>query len=155
MTHMNNQYNTHLNHSKNGRQSKSCKRDLLQSQSAIFSRIFGLSSWLESIVHVYSTLCLKIDAYLQNVFELNTAEHKLLWFTIPHLEASSGDRNCANMISCKANRHSFHVFLDYHNDWRVSCMFYPTLCLKMSAYFNDIFELNTAKHKLLQFAIPH
>ena len=34
-------------------------------------------------------------------------------------------------------------------------MFYPTLCLKMGAYFNDVFELNTAKHKLLRFAIPH
>ena len=25
-------------------------------------------------------------------------------------------------------------------------MFYPTLCLKMGAYFNDVFELNTAEH---------
>ena len=58
----------------------------------------------------YSTLCLKVVAYFQNVFELNTAEHKLLGFTIPHLEADSGDRNCANDISCKANRHSFHLF---------------------------------------------
>ena len=32
-------------------------------------------------------------------------------------------------------------------------MFYSTLCLKIDAYFNDIFELNTAKHKLLRFAI--
>ena len=82
----------------------------------------------------YSTLCLKVSAYFQNVFELNTAEHKLLGFSIPHLEADSG----------KANRHSFHVFLDYDNDKTVSCMFYPTLCLKMGAYFNDVFELNTA-----------
>ena len=102
----------------------------------------------------YSILCLKVSAYFQNVFELNTAEHKLLGFTIPHLEADSGDRN-ANGISCKANRQSFHVFLDYDNDKRVSCMFYPTLCLKMGAYFNDVFELNTAKHNLLWFAIPH
>ena len=65
---------------------------------------------------VYSTLCLKMGAYFQNVFELNTAEHKLLRFTIWHLEADSGDRNCANVISCKANQHSFHIFLDYHND---------------------------------------
>ena len=34
-------------------------------------------------------------------------------------------------------------------------MFYSTLCSKMDAYFNDVFELNTAKHKLLRFAIPH
>ena len=34
-------------------------------------------------------------------------------------------------------------------------MFYSTLCLKMGAYFNDVFELNTAKHKLLSLAIPH
>ena len=69
---------------------------------------------------VYSTLCLKVDAYFQNAFELNTAEHKLLGFTIPHLEA---DRNRTNGISCKANRHSFHVFLEYDNDKKVSCMF--------------------------------
>ena len=47
----------------------------------------------------YSTLCLKVGAYFQNVFELNTAEHKLLGFTIPHLEADSGDQNHANGIS--------------------------------------------------------
>ena len=29
-------------------------------------------------------------------------------------------------------------------------MFYSTLCLKMSAYFQDVFELNTAELKLLQ-----
>ena len=34
-------------------------------------------------------------------------------------------------------------------------MFYSTLCLKMGAYFNDVFELNKVKHKLLWFAIPH
>ena len=34
-------------------------------------------------------------------------------------------------------------------------MFYPTLCLKMGTYFQDVFELNTAEHKLLRFAIPH
>ena len=34
-------------------------------------------------------------------------------------------------------------------------MFYPTLCLKVGAYFNDVFELNTAGHKLLRFTIPH
>ena len=34
-------------------------------------------------------------------------------------------------------------------------MFYSTLCLKMGAYFVDVFELNTAKHKLLRFAIQH
>ena len=37
----------------------------------------------------YSTLCLKVGAYFQNVFELNTTEHKLLGFTKPHLEADS------------------------------------------------------------------
>ena len=60
----------------------------------------------------YSILCLKVGAYFQNVFEINTAENKLLGFTIPHLKADLGDRNRANRISCKANRHSFHVFLD-------------------------------------------
>ena len=64
----------------------------------------------------YSTLCLKMAAYFRNGFELNTAEHKLLGFMILHLEADSGDRNCAHAISCKANRNSFHVFLDNHND---------------------------------------
>ena len=103
----------------------------------------------------YSALCLKVGAYFLNVFELNTAEHKLLAFTIPHLEADSGDQNRGNGISCKANRHSFHVFLDYDNDKRVSRMFYPTLCLNMGAYFNDVFELNTTKHKCLRFTIPH
>ena len=103
----------------------------------------------------YSTLCLKVGAYFQNVFELNTAEHKLLEFTIPHLGADSGDQNRANGIFCKANRHSFNVFLDYDNDKRVSCMFCPTLCLNMGAYFTDVFELNTAKQNLLRFAIPH
>ena len=34
-------------------------------------------------------------------------------------------------------------------------MFYPTLCLNMGAYFQDVFELNIAEHKLLLFAIPH
>ena len=34
-------------------------------------------------------------------------------------------------------------------------MSYPTLCLKMGAYFQDVFELNTAEHRLLGFAIPH
>ena len=34
-------------------------------------------------------------------------------------------------------------------------MFYSTLRLKMGAYFQNAFELNTAKHKLLRFAIPH
>ena len=102
----------------------------------------------------YSTLCLKVGAYFQNIFELNTAKHKLLGFTIPHLEADSGDQNRANGISCKANLHSFHIFFYYDNDKRVSCMFYPTLCLKMSAYFN-VFELNLAKHKHLRFTILH
>ena len=74
----------------------------------------------------YSTLCLKMGAYFQNTLELNTAEHRLLVFTVPHLEAESGDRNRANAISCKANRHSFHAFFDYHNDWKVLCIFYST-----------------------------
>ena len=64
----------------------------------------------------YSTLCLKMGAYFRNVFELNTTEHKLLGFAIPHLEADSGDQNRTNVISYKVNRHSFHVFWDYHND---------------------------------------
>ena len=34
-------------------------------------------------------------------------------------------------------------------------MFNPTLCLKMGAYFINIFELITANHKLLRFARPH
>ena len=34
-------------------------------------------------------------------------------------------------------------------------MFYPTLCLKIGAYFNDVFESNTTKHKLLRLAILH
>ena len=34
-------------------------------------------------------------------------------------------------------------------------MFYPTLYLKMGAYLQDVFELNTADHKLLGFTIPH
>ena len=29
-------------------------------------------------MHVYSTLCLKTGAYFRDLFELNTAEHKLL-----------------------------------------------------------------------------
>ena len=33
-------------------------------------------------------------------------------------------------------------------------MFYSTFCLKMGAYFQDVFELNTAEHKLLRFTIP-
>ena len=64
----------------------------------------------------FPTLCLKMGAYSRNGFQLNTAEHKLLLFTIPHLEINLGNQNCANAISCKANRHSFHIFLDYHND---------------------------------------
>ena len=74
---------------------------------------------------LYSTLCLKVGAYFQNVFELNTAEHKLLGFTIPHLEANLGDQIRANGISCKANWHSFHAYLVYDNDKKVSCTFYP------------------------------
>ena len=33
-------------------------------------------------------------------------------------------------------------------------MFYSTFCLKINAYFRDIFELSTAEHKLLRFTIP-
>ena len=33
-------------------------------------------------------------------------------------------------------------------------MSYPTLCLKMGAYFQDVFKLNTAERRL-RFAIPH
>ena len=62
----------------------------------------------------YCIRCLKMGAYFRNSFELNTAEHKLFRFTIPHLEVDSVD--CAHAISCKANRHTFHVFLDYHSD---------------------------------------
>ena len=64
----------------------------------------------------YSTLRLKMGAYFRNSCELNTAEHKLLRFMIPHLDVDSGDRNFTHRISCKANQHSFHVFLDYHYD---------------------------------------
>ena len=38
----------------------------------------------------YSTLCLNVGAYFQNVFELNIAEHKLLGFTIPHFGGRLG-----------------------------------------------------------------
>ena len=103
----------------------------------------------------YSTLYLKMGAYFRNGFELNTAEHKLLRFTVPHMEVDLDDRNCAYAVSCKVNQHSFHVFLDNHNDKRVLCMFYTTLGLKMGAYFQDVFELNTTEHRLLRFAIPH
>ena len=41
----------------------------------------------------YSTLCLKMGAHFQNGFELNTAEHKLLRFAIPHLVADSTSSN--------------------------------------------------------------
>ena len=34
-------------------------------------------------------------------------------------------------------------------------MFYSTLRLKMGAYFQDVFELNTPEHKLLGFTRPH
>ena len=34
-------------------------------------------------------------------------------------------------------------------------MSYPTLCLKMGAYFQDVFKLDTTEHRLLRFAIPH
>ena len=34
-------------------------------------------------------------------------------------------------------------------------MFYPSLCLKMGAYFQDVFKLNIAEHKLLRFTILH
>ena len=34
-------------------------------------------------------------------------------------------------------------------------MSYPTLCLQMGAYFQDVFKLNTAERRLLRFAIPH
>ena len=40
----------------------------------------------------YLTLCLKMGAYFQNVFELKTTEHKL-GFMILHLEADLVDRN--------------------------------------------------------------
>ena len=103
----------------------------------------------------FSILCLKMGTNFQIIFELNTTGHKLLEFTIPHLEADSGDRNRANAIFCKANQHSFHEFLDYHNDYRVSCMFYSTLCLKIDIYFNDVFESYTTKHKPLWFTIPY
>ena len=63
-----------------------------------------------------STLCVKMGAYFQKVFELNAAEHKLLGFTIPHLEEDLGDQNCVNAISCKANPHFFPIFWDYHNN---------------------------------------
>ena len=37
----------------------------------------------------YPTLCLKMGTYFNDAFELNTAEHKLLQFVIPHLVADS------------------------------------------------------------------
>ena len=67
----------------------------------------------------------------------------------------ANDRNHADAISCKANRHSFHIFVDYHNDERVLCMFYFTHCLKMGTYFRNGFELNTAEQKLLRFVIRY
>ena len=75
----------------------------------------------------YCTFCLKMGAYFRNGFELNTSEHKLLQITIPHLEIDSGNRNCAHAISCRANRHSFHIFLDYHNDSIVHVLSYTLL----------------------------
>ena len=73
-----------------------------------FSILFACF-WIMIMIREYRacfilhSICLKVGAYFQNVFELNTAEHKLLGFTIPHLEADLA-------ISCKANRHSFHAF---------------------------------------------
>ena len=105
-----------------------------------------------------------MGAYFQNVFELNTTKTKLLGFTILHLEAeipriwrpiraieTTQTRSLAKQIGI----FSFHVYLDDLNDCRVSCTFYPSICFKMGAYFNDIFELNTAEHNLLRFPIPH
>ena len=50
-------------------------------------------------MHVLSYTVLEGGRIFQNVFELSTTEHKLLGFSIPHLEADSGDHNCANGIS--------------------------------------------------------
>ena len=38
---------------------------------------------------LYSSLWWKMGAYFQNVFELDTAEHNLLRYTIPDLVADS------------------------------------------------------------------
>ena len=37
----------------------------------------------------YSTLCVKMNTYFLDIFELYSAEHKLLGFMISHLVADS------------------------------------------------------------------
>ena len=54
---------------------------------------------------------------------------------------------CVACSSCTVILFVFFFFL-YDNDKRVSCMFYSTLCLKVGVYFQNVFELNTAEHKI-------
>ena len=62
----------------------------------------------------------------------------------------AGDQNHVNMkISYKPDQHSFYIFFEHCNDKRILCMCYSATCVKMDAYFQDIFELITAKHRLL------
>ena len=89
---------------------QSCRVFVACSCCTVIFFVFFLRIMIREHLACFSTLCLKMGAYFQNVFELNTAEHKLLGFTIPHLESDSGDRNRANEISCKANWHSFTYF---------------------------------------------
>ena len=59
----------------------------------------------------YSTLCLKMGAYFRNGFEINTAERKLLGFTIPHLVADSTSSNrIVSLDTCiLCDERSFHT----------------------------------------------
>ena len=59
------------------------------------------------------------------------------------------------MKSCKANEHSFHFWIIIIMFTEQMCTFYSTLCLKLDVFFYDVFELNTAEHKLIGFMIPH
>ena len=53
-------------------------------------------------------------------------------------------QSCRVCVACSSCTVIFFVFF-FMIMFRVSCMFYSTLCLKMGAYFQNVFELNTAK----------
>ena len=75
---MKSQCNAHPKHSKNGGWLKSANTKIFYKQiSIVFTYLFHYHNDLRVLCIVYSTLCLKMDAYFQDVFELNTAEHKL------------------------------------------------------------------------------
>ena len=75
----------------------------------------------------YSTLCLKMGPYFQDVFELDTTEQKLLGLTIPHLEADSGDRNRATGFLAKQIGILFTYF------WIIMIREYRACCILHSA----------------------